>query len=115
MRKRSKSFVMRLNDEEYKALEKHLTKTKLSREAYIRLLINGQIPIESPPLAYHELIKQLRKIGTNLNQIAYKANALNQIDAMEYVKNVNELQEVILKIMKGITEPRNGNNRNLEG
>lgn len=108
--------MFRLTNEEYERLEKQRLKTSLSRETYLRLLVTGNVPIESPPLAYHELIKQLRKIGANLNQIAYKANALNQIDSKDYMKNVNELQEVILKIMKGITEPRNdGNNRNLEG
>lgn len=115
MRKRNKDIKIRLNNEEYKVLEKHLAKTELSREAYIRLLINEQIPIESPPLAYYELINQLRKIGTNLNQIAYRANALNKIETEDYMKNVIELQSAILKIMEGITQPRkHGNNSDLE-
>lgn len=114
MRKRSKSIMFRLTGEEYERLEKQRLKTSLSREAYLRLLVTGNVPVESPPLAYYDLINQLRKIGTNLNQIAYKANALNKIETEDYMKNMFELQKVILKIMEGITQPQDGNDRNLE-
>lgn len=107
--------MFRLTNEEYERLEMLRLKTSLSREAYLRLLVTGNMPIESPPLDYHELINQLRKIGTNLNQIAYKANALNKIETEDYMKNVIELQSVILRIMEGITQPRKyGNNSDLE-
>ena len=107
--------MFRLTKEEYERLEMLRLKTSLSREAYLRLLVTGNVPIESPPLAYHELINQLRKIGTNLNQIAYKANALNKIEMEDYMKNVIELQSAILRIMEGITQPRKyGNNSDLE-
>lgn len=115
MRTRSKSVLIRLTEEEYKTLEMNIAKTNLSKEGYLRLLIKENKPIESPPLAYYELINQLRKIGTNLNQIAYRANALNKIETEDYMKNVIELQSAILRIMEGITQPRKyGNNSDLE-
>lgn len=107
--------MIRLTSEEYQELEKQIAKTGLSKEGYLRLLIKGNTPVESPPLAYHELINQLRKIGTNLNQIAYKAHALNKIETEDYMKNMIDLQATILKIMEGITQPRKyGSDSNLE-
>lgn len=47
-------------------------KANINREAYIRMLINKVVP---PPLVTAELdqvLRQFRKIGTNINQIAYK-------------------------------------------
>ena len=87
MRKRSKSILIRLTSEEYQELEKQIAKTGLSKEGCLILLIKGNTSVESLPLTYHDLINQLRKIAANLNQIAYKAHALNKIETEVYMKN----------------------------
>lgn len=89
MRKRDilKNFFV--NDEENKRLKQNAKKAGLNESAYIRNLIMGYKPKEQPTENMYEIIKQLKLVGINLNQIARKANALGIVDAPFY-KNVYE-------------------------
>ena len=69
MRKRGIPILVRLNAQEQQNLKKHVKKSGLSQEAFIRSLINGYIPKELPPLDYFSMIRELHAIGSNLNQI----------------------------------------------
>jgi len=51
--------------------------------------VNPKPPVEIPPLLYFDLIREIRAVGNNLNQIAYKANSLGFIDAPSYRKNAD--------------------------
>ena len=86
MRKRDilKSFFV--NDEENKRLKQNAKKAGLNESAYIRNLIMGYKPKEQPTENMYEIIKQLKLVGINLNQIARKANALDIVDAPFYKK-----------------------------
>lgn len=61
----------------------------LSEAGYVRKLILGYKLKEQPIEVILEMMNQIRGIGTNLNQIAKKANTLNMIDA-PYYRNVYE-------------------------
>lgn len=63
MRKRPISFLVRLDESEHKRLMREVKKTGLSREAYIRALINGFIPKPLPPLDYYAMMRELSAIG----------------------------------------------------
>ena len=86
-----------LNDEEKKRLENNASKVGLSQSSYIRNLINGYKPKEQPTEEIFEMLKQLRGIAINLNQIARKANALDFIDVPYYQKTNKKLDEFIKK------------------
>lgn len=75
-----------LNEEELKTLKQNAKKTGLNESSYIRNLIMGYKPKEQPTENMHEIIKQLKLVGINLNQIARKANTLNLVDAPFYKK-----------------------------
>ena len=45
-------------------------------------------------------------IGTNLNQIAQKANVLNAIDVKRYDENVAKLNKAIVEITNAVMLPR---------
>lgn len=78
--KRSVEIKVRLSRDEAERLNNKVALCGFSREAYIRALLDNHNPIPLPSDDLIEIIKQLRKIGTNLNQIAYKANAIENID-----------------------------------
>ena len=89
-----------LNEEETKALKQKAKKAGLNESAYIRNLIMGYKPKEQPTENMYEIIKQLKLVGINLNQIARKANALDIVDAPFYKKAYekwNRLSEDIKK------------------
>ncbi len=102
-----KHFIQKklwLNYEDRKKLKDNAEKTGLTENEYIRTLINGYKPKEMPTEEIFELLKQLRGIGTNLNQIAKKANALNFIDVPSYKNNCKKLNDFMEKFQKELLD-----------
>ncbi len=81
---------------------KHVAKSGLSREEYMRQS-SLNVPIkEMPQLEFNDILKNLRQINNSLNQIAMKANASGFIDARSYRENYSRLQEQVGEIIRGI-------------
>lgn len=100
----------------FERLNECVAMTSLSREAYIRSLINGYLPKAQPSDDFHEVIAQLRAIGNNLNQIAYVANRSGYINSDDYKTEVKKLRKEILEIRQIVCEPirmEDGNNCNM--
>ena len=100
MRTRDIKKQVWLNEDELKALKQNSKRAGLNERAYIRNLIMGYKPKEQPTENMYEIIKQLKLVGINLNQIARKANALDIVDAPFYKKvyeKWNRLSEDIKK------------------
>lgn len=114
MRKRSIRVQVWLNEEENTRLHASAKKAGLSRESYLRTLINGYVPKELPPLDYYAMMRELYAIGRNLNQIAAKANATGHIDRTAFQYEANRLRRAVLDIQAAVTAPErmsdNGNN-----
>ena len=100
MAKRNIKIDLRLNKEESDYLNKSVERAGLSREAYLRALIKDKHIKECPPIEFFDVLKALRQISNNINQIAAKANSTGLIDACEYRNNVKWLQSVIGKLME---------------
>jgi len=94
MRKRDVLFQLWLNTQEAKRLHDHSKSTGMNASEYIRNLINGYVPVCVPPMDYFTLIKELRVIGNNMNQIAQRANSMKFIDALYYRKNADRVLEM---------------------
>lgn len=104
--KRKNRIEVRLSDDELDYLNKAVLKTGLSREAYLRLIIQKIVPAEKPYPDLKETIDQLRRIGNNLNQIAVIAHKTGSIDVMKYKKNFDELQKQIQYVLRVNNEYR---------
>lgn len=105
LRKRDIRIVVRLNEKENKRLVTQVQNTALSREAYIRMLINGYVPKELPPLDYYTLMRELHAIGNNLNQLAAKANATGHLDRLVFQQEADRLRESVQRIQQAVTAP----------
>lgn len=106
MRRRNIRIQVWLNPEEKKKLQASAKKSGLSRETYLRILINGFVPKELPPADYHAMMRELHAIGNNLNQIAAKANATGHIDRTVFQDEANRLRQAVLDIRKAVTSPQ---------
>jgi hypothetical protein len=106
MRKRNIQIIIRLDKDEHEHFKKRVKKSGLSQEAYMRHLIGGIIPTDAPPPDYHAMMRELRAIGNNLNQIAQKARALNAIDVKRYDENAAALNKAVLVIANAVMLPR---------
>ena len=93
MRERNVEFHIRLSDIEYDKLEEMSLKSKMTKSDVIRNLIIEKEIKEKPGIEFYEVMKQLSKIGVNLNQIAIKANKNNLIDEDYYKELAKEWQE----------------------
>lgn len=77
-------------------------KSGLTPQNYLLELVKGGTPKELPQLEFDDILKNLRQINNNLNQIAMKANASGFIDARSYRENYSRLQEQVGEIIRGI-------------
>ena len=106
MQKRNIEIKLRLDKKEAETLNKRVKKSGLSRESYIRYLINGLVPTDAPPPDYYSMMRELHGIGNNLNQIAQKAHVLKVLDVGRYDKAVKSLDSAVLNITNAVMLPR---------
>ncbi len=106
MRKRNIHIQVWLDRKEAEALDKKVRRSGLSREAYLRHLINGVVPQDAPPPDYFAMMRELHGIGKNLNQIAQKAHVLNVVDVQRYDTAARQLDTAIRKITDAVILPR---------
>ena len=93
---------MRLSERDFKLLERRARKCGLSKSAYIRQLLHGYKPRETPPADYHAMRRELCEIGNNLNQVAFMANATGLVDEAAYYGNVIHLRDFLRRIEKAV-------------
>ena len=105
MRKRNVAIMFRLNRKEAEALDKKVKKSGLNREAYLRQLIQGILPKDAPPPDYYSMMRELHKVGNNLNQIAQKAHTLNVLDVQRYDETVKEYRKLVKLITEAVIIP----------
>ena len=105
MRKRNVAILFRLNRKEAEALDKKVKKSGLSREAYLRHLISSVVPRDAPPPDYYSMMRELHKIGNNLNQITQKAHTLNVIDVQRYDRDMRKFEETVRLITEAVILP----------
>ena len=106
MRKRNIQIITRLSKEEHQHLCKLVKKSGVSQEVYIRHLINGVVPQDTPPPDYYSMMREFRSIGNNLNQIAQKAHILNVMDVQRYDEPVRRFEKSIKEITGAVLLPR---------
>lgn len=87
---------------EMSQLRKQASKAGLKPQAYILALLNDRPVKELPPMEFYDVLKALRQISLNMNQIAVKANAIGFVDAAEYWKNVDAVRTAISEIKETV-------------
>ena len=80
--KKDNIVSVRFSDEELDMAKRKAKQAGMSFTVFIRAAVTGAKIKEAPPADFYELIREVRKVGTNLNQLAAKANSLGFIDAL---------------------------------
>jgi hypothetical protein len=103
-RTRQKQIVIRMTETEFARVKKQIAASGLKQQEYlIRAILNKPI-INTEGMK--ELIPQLKKLGTNLNQMTRLANAGFPIDTGELASMREELSKQWL-LLKQYTQKRN--------
>lgn len=107
MQKRNCEIKVRLSRSELQALDKKVKKTGMSREGYVRCLLRDKLPVEIPPAPYYDLVREIRALGNNMNQIAYKVHALGYVNHQEYREHANKVI-ALADTIASVCLPRDG-------
>ena len=97
MRKRNRTLSIRVSDQEYETIQKKLSETGLTQQAFILKAVEGATistaedkqQLKEINLKLADLLKQIKGIGVNINQMAYRANAYRELPT---VQKLNEYQ-----------------------
>ena len=89
---RTQWITLRLSEVECRRITRRAKSCGLSMSGYVRQIINGYKPRESPPADYFAMTRELKDIGNNLNQLAFVANAIGLIDEAAYYEEAVRLR-----------------------
>ena len=103
-RNRRNLIKVYLSDDEYRRFKDNVKACRRTNSSYVRELIVETTPIAFPPIEYQEVLRELRKIGINLNQLASKAHTLGFVDEREYRAESERLGRVVAELAKPMTK-----------
>ena len=105
MRNRTKTFSVRLSEEEYEALNKAIAKTGLTKSAFIRTVARRYLPKPRPPNGYDEMMSELTDIATDIYSISNGTFNIHKVDTEFLRGQAERLDKVILQINTLFTVP----------
>ena len=106
MRKRGVHIQLWLSETEAARLQRLVKRSGLSREAYLRHLINGVVPQEIPPPDYYAFMERLYQVGNLLEQISRQAQVQGAVDAAQYKEAVGQFHQLVEDITTAVILPR---------
>jgi len=104
-RKRNHFFAIRLSDSEQSLFKQKQTASGLSKTDYfVKMLKGSVIKVYSFNDSLSTLYNELRKIGVNLNQIAYYANAGYFPQAEQEIRNIYSIYVTVMEKLKSFLD-----------
>lgn len=94
LRSRENSFLIRLTDEELNELENKVFKSGLTRERFIRKALSDCRVYEAPPVDFYTLIREINRVGSNIEQILRLANTKGLLDVPRLRSHLDELDKI---------------------
>ncbi|MCR5099010.1 MAG: MobC family plasmid mobilization relaxosome protein [Lachnospiraceae bacterium] len=97
-RKRNRSVTIRMTDHEYCTLKNKVTASGLSMQTFVNASISGSTITSSDELAVekaisqnlYDLLRQLRGMATNINQMAHVANGQGILPIQSQLNSIYE-------------------------
>ena len=105
MRKRNCRVEIYFTRSELESLTKKVRRSGLSREGFCRRILNGSEVKEAPPADVPLLIREVRRVGYNIDQILAKANAIGLLDVPQLRKALEDNRAVEKLITDTYTNP----------
>ena len=93
---------MRMSDEDFAELEEQSLRTGVPKSEIIRRAWKQLHVVERPSGDFLSMARELRKIGTNLNQLAEVANVRDNIDTTKVRAALDDVIDIDSKIRQMI-------------
>ena len=94
-----------LNETEEKLLKEKSKKAGLSEAEFIRSFINDYKLKEKPDENFYYVLKDLRGIATNVNQLARQANRYQYVDSNKFFAIADKISDFIIAIQETYLTP----------
>lgn len=98
MVKRTCGMVLRFTKTEMDTLTKKARKANMSREGFCRRILNGAEVKEAPPVDVPVLIREVRRVGYNIDQVLKIARAQGLVDVPQLRKALDENRALVKRI-----------------
>ena len=105
MRNRTIKKQFWLNETEEKLLKEKSKKAGLSEAELMRSFINGYKLKEKPDENFYYVLKDLRGIATNVNQLARQANRYQYVDSNKFFTIADKISNFIIAIQETYLTP----------
>lgn len=105
MRNRTVKKQFWLNETEEKLLKEKSKKAGLSEAEFIRNFINDYKLKEKPDENFYYVLKDLRGIATNVNQLARQANRYQYVDSNKFFAIADKISDFIIAIQETYLTP----------
>jgi len=91
---------IRITPQENEDLSNKIQRANITKSEFVRRAIANAVINEKPDREFYEAMKQMIRIGNNLNQLTKKANSLNFIDIDEYKKQSQDWNKFMNEVKK---------------
>jgi len=102
MSEKIKSILIHLSEREFDRLDYCSRKCGVSKDIYIRNIINGVTPKEQPPVEYFEMLRELSSTASNLNRLICNFNEIYDINPTLFFQDYKLFSETLNKIQKTV-------------
>ena len=83
-----------MNEKEFAAFEKKVQKSGMTKEHFLRKVISDSRVYEALPVDFPKLIREVNRVGSNIDQILRIANSKNLLDVPRLRKELDELDAI---------------------
>lgn len=104
MRKRTIEMKIRFTRAEIDELTEKAKCTGISRESFCRSILTGAVVKEAPPAEVPQLIREIRRVGQNVNQLLLIANNYGERDPVLLQETMKDVQTALSTVIKAYTE-----------
>ena len=97
----------RVTHNEFESIKKNSEESGLTLSEYCRRALTGERIVAAPPADFYVLIREIKRVGSNINQILRKINILGTAHSLELERCATQLHEV-LDLIYQTYRPRKG-------
>ena len=105
MRNRTIKKQFWVNESEEKLLKDKSKNANISEADFLRNCINGFQVKEKPDENFYQVLKDLRGIAVNINQLARSSNRCGYYDGKEYNRDIQKISDFIIDIQEMYLSP----------
>lgn len=85
----------RVTQKEFEEINENKERTGLRLSEYARRMLMGETIVEAPPADMNILIREIKRVGSNLNQVLKKLNILGIAHPLELERCAEDIKEVL--------------------